>query len=155
MGWTPLESRLDRLPLLLAGPILRRVDPGIDSDGSSVSVWLVLKERKDDIQLSVFNPETKARILWSDITKTKVVTLGPHLHMTCVTADKSEGSKLQAGKLYTYDIGFGDGQTLKDALARPGASEDTMHQVSYGEIGAPSFVLPPADRSNLRLAQGS
>lgn len=38
MSWTPLAERFDRLPLILAGPILRRTEQ------HAVTVWLALKE---------------------------------------------------------------------------------------------------------------
>ena len=34
MGWTPLRERINELPLVLAGPILRRTEP------DSVTVWV-------------------------------------------------------------------------------------------------------------------
>ena len=40
MSWIPLAERFDALPLILAGPLLRRVEP------SSVTVWLALKESR-------------------------------------------------------------------------------------------------------------
>ena len=38
MTWQPLAERFANLPLILSGPVLRRVEP------ESVSVWLALKQ---------------------------------------------------------------------------------------------------------------
>ena len=155
--WTPLADRLDSLPLILAGPMLRRVDPGQKEDTPSVSVWLALKQRREQISLKVRDHSSGKVVLYSDNQSDRTVTIGPHLHITCLTASKKheDGSKLEPGKLYTYDIDFGAGITLKKALEHPNTSEDTLSYVSYGNIGAPSFVLPPHDRGKLCIAQGS
>ncbi|MBA2680765.1 MAG: hypothetical protein H0U76_20515, partial [Ktedonobacteraceae bacterium] len=41
MTWASLAERIDTLPLILAGPIVRRVEPQL------VTVWLALKEARD------------------------------------------------------------------------------------------------------------
>ena len=38
MSWTPIAERFPTLPLILAGPILRRTEP------QAVTVWLALKK---------------------------------------------------------------------------------------------------------------
>lgn len=232
MTWRSLEDRIENLPLVLAGPILRRVTT------KSVSVWLALKKPDtvrlivkerfsstiegtndiDKIELFPLPSGTSIEITWrtpkpstshvdygetidydryeddadrkhdhclaltglesgktyhfrivaqaddGTVAETgdrtfyipllidgfsskakKTVTVGPGLHITCVTAEAP--SDLQPGRLYTYDIEFGkDKKKLAEVVKVP---------LSYGDMGAPSFVLPPADRTKLRLAQGS
>jgi hypothetical protein len=136
MSWRSLEFRFDQLPLVLAGPILRRVTP------ESVSVWLALKQSVG-VRLVV---RLDGDLLFASQVETPT-TIGGGLHIICITAKSpNASSNLWPGQLYTYDIEFGNGQRLADAARIP---------LSYANIGAPSFVLPPTDTTKLHLAQGS
>ncbi len=143
MSWTSLKSRLKELPLILAGPILRRVTP------ESATVWLALKDAKT-VRLVVkeWNQEKQEEFSSEETTP---VTLGTNLHVICVTArSPSDNQNLTPGILYTYDLIFKNGE-------RSERLNDIVHPnlLSYDDIGFPSFVLPPADRKKLRLCQGS
>ena len=134
MSWQSLALRINDLPLVLAGPILRRVTPG------SASVWLALK---DSVTVKLIIREVEGFAS----EPVKPVTLGSGLHIVCVTAKSpSVGKNLKPGVLYTYDIEFGNGQKLADVV------QDSL---SYADIGAPSFVLPPVHRNKLRVCHGS
>jgi hypothetical protein len=147
--WTSLKGRFDKLPLVLAGPILRRVEK------TSVSVWLALRE-ETSVQLKVFEFDTgnPNPILWSQEQSETLVKLGPHLYIVCVTADQSDGGRhLLTDQVYTYGMLFKDGLELATAVGpncRLGYEDRDQDNPS-----APSFVLPSADRTKLRLAQGS
>ena len=52
MGWQSLSDRLSELPLILAGPILRRTEP------NAVTVWIALKEKANDVKLEIFASDT-------------------------------------------------------------------------------------------------
>jgi len=48
MAWSKLSSRLNSLPLLLAGPIVRR------AEATNVSIWFTLYENRD-VTLNIFD----------------------------------------------------------------------------------------------------
>ncbi|MEW6738076.1 MAG: hypothetical protein AB1489_42770, partial [Acidobacteriota bacterium] len=65
MGWKPLKDRLNDLPLILAGPILRHTTE------DSVTVWLALKDsytigetviKVNEVTLSVYTDEISTPI---------------------------------------------------------------------------------------------
>src|SRR4051794_11432191 len=78
VAWTPLSSRLSALPVVLAGPILRRVEPG------EVTVWVALKE-SHTLTLDVFEGTGGARMKVATGNRA-TVQLGTNLHVGAVTA---------------------------------------------------------------------
>ncbi len=114
MTWTPLKDhRLDELPLILAGPILRRTEP------ESVTVWVALKEARK-VTLQVFRTrasegrasELDSTLLLTNSSPSPTMKLGEHLHVVAVTAKATSAVKLQPGELYAYNLGFGNGDWL-------------------------------------------
>jgi len=104
-----LLNRINQLPLVLAGPILRRTEP------NSVSVWVALKEEQKTVRLKILN------LLQQDILvgESETTALGTNLHIVTVTA-KTRGSAAPAsgdalipGQTYLYNFDFGGGQTLQ------------------------------------------
>ncbi len=180
MSWIPLESRIAQLPLILCGPIVRRVEPG------SVTVWLALKEPRH-VMLRVYAPDD------TDAKKNKnalnlcmegthaTVRLGDHLHVVAVTARATANEQaLLWGRLYYYDLFFrsattapfehesedeGDDVDEEDAmpqhlaspgiLAPEGAAGDPLQGLVYEGHPLPGFVLPPQDINQLRIVHGS
>jgi hypothetical protein len=141
-------ERLDGLPLILAGPILR------ETTASSVSVW-VASRQPGVWTLSVATDDGKAVPLVPSPAAT--VSLGAGLHVTLATAAAAGNAPvLQPGKTYVYDLALADGRTLASpgiVTATGGASMRAA--IAYGAYAGPSFALPPADLGLLRLVHGS
>lgn len=96
MPFAKLRDRIDNLPLVLAGPIVRRVEP------SAVSVWVALRRRRR-VRLSVFDghPLSGQRVAHGE---SETVAIGANLHIICVTAAAT--APLSAGKTYQYELFF-------------------------------------------------
>src|SRR5215813_6326678 len=144
MDWTPLAERFASLPLILAGPMLRRAEP------QSVTVWLALKETRL-VTLRVYEQASDGSRTTRLVGTRTTVRLGDNLHMVAVTAEGEE--PLESGVTYSYDISFeataaAPGHTPESApsLLSPGV---LMHQPSraraqqrlaYGDAELPTFV---------------
>jgi hypothetical protein len=141
MVWTSLRERVDNLPLILAGPILRR------TQHNSVTVWIALKESRR-VTLKIFDSSYK--ILFSATQET--VQIGNHLHIVAVTAF-SRTSFLLAGDNYFYDLYFGNGENLQS----PGIlnQDGDIKNLVYPSYNLPSFALPTTNIKDLRIIHGS
>lgn len=146
MTWTPLSDRLEQLPLILAGPILRRTEP------EAVTVWVALKEASH-VCLEIYGPEggTKLGGLIGSGSRT-TVALGAALHVVAVSA-KPTGSLLEPGQIYAYTLKFGQDCHLEQALQTKGAAAGA--KISYFDHRLPTFALPPADLNQLKILHGS
>ena len=141
MAWTPLANRIKTLPRLLCGPILRKVTP------TSATVWLALLDSAT-VTLTVRDDERRKRLEGAG----KTIAVGTKLHIVAVTARvPSEGTALKEGVVYEYDLtfAFDDGAVQTLLGATPHA------RLAYPPFALPSFCLPPADVSGLRLMHGS
>src|SRR6266702_5623432 len=100
MSWTPLAERFSSLPLILAGPMLRRTEP------RAVTVWLALKTPQV-ITLRIYS-RNGAGTLFQQLEGTRhTVRLGDHLHIVAVTArTTNEHERLAWGELYYYNLFF-------------------------------------------------
>jgi hypothetical protein len=154
----PLASRLNTLPLILAGPILRRVD------AHSVTVWIALRT-SHSVALKVLPNNSTTPVLTSSFVPTMKV--GEHLYVVAVTAS-SASVTLSNQLLYTYQLQFqptGSSDTF--SLHTPGyflpgtptpggqISLADAGEFSYSDIGDPCFCLPPNDPQDLRVIHGS
>lgn len=151
---------LSRLPLILAGPILRRVE------GDSVTVWVALR-MACQVELRVFQCDAVVPDRRSSpklYGRGHTVALGEAVHVVAVTAQTEKNTALIPAELYAYDLEFrvdrddvsdhqkGESVSLQAALR----SSDFPHvSVSYFDHGLPTFALPPLDLNNLRLLHGS
>ena len=102
MSWTPLSHRIHHLPLILAGPILRRTQAEV------VTVWLALKAPRQ-VELKVYSTEGGTgeivdRPLLQGASST--VQLGKFLHVVAVTAKPINSNVLTSGQIYAYNIEF-------------------------------------------------
>ncbi len=144
MAWSSLSNRLQSLPVLLAGPIIRRAET------AGVSVWFILKENRQPV-LSVYDGNTASSPLMTG-TAANGIKLGnlDHVYAYCITAASSSNATLEAGKNYYYDIDFGS-----EKLSALSASSESFVSFSYDTAGRPSFSLPPTDMNSVRLLHGS
>ncbi|NMG22501.1 hypothetical protein [Brasilonema bromeliae] len=141
MTWTPLRERINKLPLVLAGPILRRTEP------NAVTVWVALKESRN-VTLEIF--DTNKRRLFSGSQKT--IQVGTYLHVVAVTA-KTSSNVLCHGENYLYNLYFGHGETLNQpgVLTQYGSIENII----YPPYDLPSFALVPSHLNDVRIIHGS
>ena len=152
MAFTPLGKRLSQLPLVLAGPILRQVTH------DAVTVWVALKQSAT-VTLNVWNtdkPQQGAKPLMTQATAT--TPIGVNLHIVAVTA-RAIGA-LAEGNIYFYNLSFmvGDIAINLSQAVTPTTNPPTpliQNPFAYGTYALPSFALPPADLSKLRLIHGS
>jgi hypothetical protein len=151
------RESLTELPLILAGPILRR------TTSDAVTVWVALKAACQ-VTLEVFatvdNGDRIGSLVLSGSRDT--IALGTHLHIVAVTATADRGEILTADRVYAYDLTFcaRDPQiahapveiSLQQALAAPNMPDVN---ISYFAHQYPTFVLPPDRLADLRIVHGS
>ena len=130
---TPLA--LETLPVVVAGPILRRLT------ATSVSVWLACTE-PDPVTLTVgrvtggSGPTTTATV-----TPTQV---GRHLWMAVLTAAAPDGA-FAAGDIYTYDL----------TAPWPAGRQPDWSALSLPGANRPTFLGPPASVADLHVLHTS
>ena len=167
MSWIPLSDRIEHLPLILAGPILRR------TESHAVTVWVALKAARE-VTLKIYATDAKGSTIKTLLLEgvRSTVPLGKHLHIVAVTAKPIKDgerlteqhcpspphpltpSSLEPGQIYAYDLSFGSHeQNLAQALNSPTLFPHVT--VSYFDHQLPTFAMPPEDLNNLRLAHGS
>ncbi len=146
---------LAQLPLILAGPMLRRTEP------QAVSVWIALQAAAT-VQIQVLPAEgdtvdrTKPVLQGTATT----IALGQSLHLALITAQSIDHQRLSSGQLYAYDLEIYPQQTANHpapiALAQALRSPALPHVcISYFDHGLPTFALPPQDLNDLRILHGS
>ena len=152
------------LPLLFAGPILRRVEP------RQVSVWVALSEART-VTLSLWRdfvttgPGTGVFVggpAPAHAAETMTKRIGEHLHIALVTITMpADIAALQPGVIYSYNVTLSGGASptadLKSlGLLRNGVLDGKPHLcLGYDETLLPSFALPPPEITDLRLLHGS
>lgn len=169
------------LPLLLLGPMLRRVEP------RSVSVFMAVSQPAS-IRLSLYDGVTDGLTPGPEMVGIDADTtrFGAQFHAVVVTLELpaptvGPGGDVQSGQLplmpghrYSYDVKItpsgGAAQTLHDLgmlsestlpgygtvdAANPAATEVEVCSLGYVEGRLPSFVTPPAGIDELVLAHAS
>jgi hypothetical protein len=165
------------LPLILAGPILRRVEPRL------VSVWMALSEPRA-LQLNVFEGREQTgtgKFVFLGAPKFRgaanTLRLGEKLHVGVVVAETGPppAQPLNPGINYSYNVLFApfvDGQSagakLDPASLKP--TDDLKKRglllnepvdgrphkaLGYDEGELPGFALPPPGLADLRILHGS
>ena len=160
---------MEHWPLILAGPIVRRVEPGL------VSVWVALKEARQ-VRLMVWQGSQDAGAgdgLVSvegpiAVGDTKTIRVGERLHVALVTA--SPTGAFTAGQTFAYNVAFGapeggfsateDLKSLGLLRDQPQTGEGETARLPHKALGyeanqLPTFVLPPPELADLRIAHGS
>jgi hypothetical protein len=170
---------MEEWPLLLAGPIVRRVEP------TRASVWVALKEARA-VRLSIFDAPVDTGpgdTVFGDasplmVGHARTLRVGENLHIAVVQAGSE--NPLLPGHIYAYNVAFGEHavepftatEDLRSLLLlrdhRPveppappaGSGEPGKFVPPYVALGyemglLPTFVMPPADLTELRIAHGS
>jgi hypothetical protein len=147
------------LPLLLAGPILRRVEPTL------VCVWVALSESaalkltlwEGRVASGASNPHVA-----SEPEHSQLVRVGDKLFVAVVALklDKTSPKVLLPGRMYSYDLEVTVGtstQNLKNlGLLRSGVlNGKRIEALGFGDDDLPHFSLPPAELTDLRVVFGS
>lgn len=146
----PLSQRLHQLPLILAGPILRR------TESQAVTVWVALKQPRT-VTLKVYATDNAgsaiAQLLFTGSHST--VRVGEFLHLVAVTATPIDRSVLLPGQIYAYNLFFDDEKADLATALRGETERFAEIPISYFSHQLPTFSLPPADLNDLRVLHGS
>lgn len=158
-------------PLLLAGPIVRRVEPKL------AAIWVALKA-PCTVELTLWKGKAKSKsaagtlfeIDDSDATAnttpfatqtTESIRVGQNLHIALVSWEGNDDKQLEDGTLYAYNIKLiprsgqpADLNSLR-LLKTDSTSQQPVLALGYDEGFLPSFVTPPSDLLKLKLAHGS
>lgn len=145
-----LAPRLKDMPAVLAGPIVRHVS------ARTVTVWLALKQA-DTVTLNIYDTADASTppVATGSLA---TVAVGANLHIVAVTATVVPlHPELGGGVVYYYDVVLGDGRRLADQGVVSGLDDKAARQavLAFGTDAMPSFALPPADLSRLRILHGS
>lgn len=163
MSWADdngLAKRIKTTPLIICGPILRRVEP------NSVSVFIAFR-RPREVKLRIYEGDTVATTLKLESDTVQTIPLGEYLHVTAVTAKlRAPLTDLKPGIVYGYDLAFtqktpldpddfvesfpGQTLTLGDTDLLTG-----KHSLGYQDNQLPTFSLPPDNLNDLRIIHGS
>ncbi len=153
---TSFESLAGRLsqptfPLVLCGPILRRVTP------SAVTVWLATREPAT-VVLTVYDSSGSVpqAVLpaTGGVAQANTIAVGSNLHIVAVTARGPNGT-LKENVTYTYDLGFSFKTSGPKKLFEATSVSSALSEFVYAPHTLPSFVMPPADLEKLRIMHGS
>ncbi len=154
------------LPRVLAGPIVRRVEP------RTVSFWIALSQAATVTALIFKGKQNAGATPQADGQGTLATrAVGASLHVAVVTIDLSGAQQpLAAGELYSYDVRFefagGEKSDLKGekllavettGTRIPGVDAAApLHQpLGFVVDQLPSFLAPPAKFTDLRVVHSS
>jgi hypothetical protein len=134
------------LPVLLAGPILRRTEP------TAVALWLATSEAVE-ASARVLRLPDRSEPVPAGSGRGRTVRLGPRLWVHLVTVAPDDAASFPVDELLAYDI----------ALARPGSEPLTVRSLGllsgpvplrYGDLPLPTFCIR-GSRTPLNLLHGS
>ena len=146
------------LPLLLAGPILRRVEPTL------ASVWVALRD-PCDVELLVWEgrAESGRSTPLARSPAAPTLRVGAQLHVVVATVKlpDTSGVSFQPDALYSYDLAITDAAGTTHTLASLHMLEEGVFD-GYARLPLgfepgllPSFAPPPLELTNLNLLYGS
>ncbi len=165
------------LPLLLAGPILRRTEPTL------LTVWAAFSAPQT-VTCTVFRKgtaaneevvhdgavtdtglfKTKSEVTQKGTKTTPTFAIGTNLHVAVVMVTLPDGDKLKHGDIYYYNLVFEGQDAIKHDLRSLGLLKDNKTTapfhlaLGYKDDRLPSFVMPPdqkEDIDKLVIAHGS
>ena len=145
------------LPLLLAGPIVRRVEPTL------ASVWVALSEPAT-VTLKIWEGRvsTGSGNVLNVSDPTPTLRIGDELHVALplIKILPTSPRLLEPGKIYSYDLEIKAGNTTHTlqslGLLSTGTFEGRhVEALGFEENALPGFALPPAEITDLRVIFGS
>jgi hypothetical protein len=133
----PLRHRLEHLPLLLAGPILRR------TESDKVTVWVALKAPRE-VTLKIYATDANGSIIRNLLLEgtSSTIALGQYLHVVAVTA-----KPIEVGNEESERTGEFLNSNLKKGVRGQGSgvTEEDFHSFFVREprmASNPSFLQP-------------
>ena len=146
------------LPLILCGPIVRRVEP------TTVSVWVALSAACT-VELGVWVGPTSAPAGFfgngsaAHTAAAPTRRLGAKLHLALVTLELGP-APLVPGQIYAYNIAFfgaGDADLSSLLLLQNEGPPDEPVRLALGYVPGmlPTFALPPPAFERLQIGHGS
>lgn len=146
------------LPVLLAGPIVRRVEPTL------ASVWIALSEPAT-VTLKLWEGRVTAgsgNVLLTADPPAQTLRAGKQLHIALAVVKILPTSPrlLVPGKIYSYDLEIktaSETHTLKSLglLTTGMVMNKRVEALGFEENFLPGFALPPAEITDLRVIFGS
>jgi hypothetical protein len=152
------------LPFVLAGPILRRVEPKL------VSVWIALS-RPASVTITLWEGRVKggAGEFFRSNPPTPTLRIADNLHVTVALLRIPADSQkiLKPNVIYSYDLTIVDGanthtfaslgllKNIPTANGGPAGSERPHLALGYTDDFLPSFAMPPDKLEDLRIVYGS
>jgi hypothetical protein len=149
MRWRSSEREsLTELPLILAGPMLRR------TTSAAVTVWVAL-QASSRVTLQIFDTQANGHQIGTSLFagSRETIALGAHLHIVAVTATAQQGEELTANRIYAYDLTFA--QLDRSSPQIVSMVNMPNLNISYFAHKYPTFVLPPNQIADLRIVHGS
>ncbi|MBE9010168.1 PhoD-like phosphatase [Pseudanabaenaceae cyanobacterium LEGE 13415] len=135
------------LPLVLAGPILRRTEP------ESVTVWVALQQACT-VKLRIYRTSNEAIDSFVIEGTRSTIAIGEFLHVVAVTARSTE-AVLNNDQIYAYDLEFTTSEQTYDFETALTSQGFPTVALSYFEHQKPTFVLPPDRIKDLKFVHGS
>jgi hypothetical protein len=150
--FTPLAQRISNLPLILCGPLVRRVEPGL------VTVWVALKEaRKITLELyqgyrSPADPDDTGRSVAFSSPVLETIQVGEHLHLGLAFIETN--GLFTPGAIFSYNLFFTKTDSPPQNLISLGLLDEPV-LLGFKKGQLPSFVMAPVKLEDLRIAHGS
>lgn len=145
------------LPLLLAGPIVRRVEPAL------ASVWVALS-KPATVTLKIWEGRvsTGSGNVLNVSDPTSTLRIGDELHVALplIKILPTSPRLLEPGKIYSYDLEIKVGGTTHTLQSLGMLSTGTfegrrVEALGFEENALPGFALPPAEITDLHVIFGS
>lgn len=150
-------NRLDTLPVILAGPILRHVST------DSITVWLATRQDiPSTTELRVYdelvvNNQPPANSNPTPVANTQTslakIQLGTKLYLYLLTCKVPSSTQLTKEKIYGYNIHFSGTDTLATYLSASGTNG--MSKITYPGFNRPTFALTPNKLEQTNIVHAS
>jgi hypothetical protein len=140
------------VPTILAGPILRRVEP------HAIYVWIATSKRfRIEGELYEIHAHKEKDSyhseLLSDCTETKTLRLGKKLFANLIKIVPRTGEEFPTHTLLGYNLFFNRRSRTKDLRSLDLLSPTNPHSIAYGNLPYPTFYIP--NNKETKLLYGS